>query len=68
MSDGPERDKLFLEAKRIAAAYMPMRYTAHRAEADLLHPWVVGFYKRPTFWQEWWHMVDIDLGKKAAAH
>jgi ABC-type transport system substrate-binding protein len=66
IEDGPERDKLFLEAKRIAAAYMPYRYTAHRSEADMLHPWVVGFYKRPTFWQEWWHMVDIDPSKKAA--
>jgi ABC-type transport system substrate-binding protein len=66
IEDGPERDKLFLEAKRIAAAYMPYRYTAHRAEADMLHPWVVGFYRRPTFWQEWWHLVDIDLSKKPA--
>ncbi len=64
IADGPEREQLFLEAKRIAAAYMPMRYTAHRAEADMLHPWVIGFYKRPTFWQEWWHMVDIDMDKK----
>ncbi len=67
IEDGPERDKLFLEAKRIAAAYMPYRYTAHRAEADMLHPWVVGFYKRPTFWQDWWHLVDIDLSKRARA-
>jgi ABC-type transport system substrate-binding protein len=66
IEDGPERDKLFLEAKRLAAAYMPYRNTAHRAEADMLHPWVVGFYRRPTFWQEWWHLVDIDLSKKPA--
>jgi ABC-type transport system substrate-binding protein len=64
IADGPEREKLFLEAKRIAAAYMPYRYTAHRAEADMLHPWVIGFYKRPTFWNDWWHMVDVDLAKK----
>ena len=66
IEDGPERDKLFVELKRIAAAYMPSRYTAHRSEADMLHAWVVGFYRRPTFWQEWWHMVDIDLSKKPA--
>ncbi len=64
IEDGPERDRLFLEAKRLAAAYMPYRNTAHRAEADMLHPWVVGFYRRPTFWREWWHLVDIDLSKK----
>jgi ABC-type transport system substrate-binding protein len=63
--DGPEREALFLQAKRLAAAYMPYRYTAHRMEADLLHGWVEG-YRRPLFWLEWWHMVDIDLGKQAA--
>jgi hypothetical protein len=30
-----------------------------------LHGWVVG-YRRPLFWQEWWHLVDIDTGKQAA--
>jgi ABC-type transport system substrate-binding protein len=64
--DGPERDALFLQAKRIAAAYMPYKHTAHRMEADMLHPWVIG-YRRPLFWQEWWHMVDID-GSKRAEH
>ena len=28
------------------------------------YPWVVG-YRRPVFWQEWWHMVDIDLDVQA---
>jgi ABC-type transport system substrate-binding protein len=63
--DGPEREALFLQAKRIAAAYMPYRYTAHRMEADLLHGWVEG-YRRPLFWLEWFHMVDIDTAKQAA--
>jgi ABC-type transport system substrate-binding protein len=63
--DGPERDALFLKAKQIAVAYMPYKNTAHRMEADMLHGWVVG-YRRPLFWQEWWHMVDIDTGKQAA--
>jgi ABC-type transport system substrate-binding protein len=63
--DGPERDALFLKAKQIAVAYMPYRNTTHRMEADLLHGWVSG-YRRPLFWLEWWHMVDIDTGKQAA--
>jgi len=62
--DGPERERLFLKAKEIAVAYMPYKYTAHRMEADMLQPWVVG-YRRPLFWLEWWHMVDIDNGKRA---
>jgi hypothetical protein len=61
--DGPERQMLFYQAKRMAAAYMPYRHTTHRMEADLLHPWILG-YRRPLFWQDWWHMVDIDETRK----
>jgi ABC-type transport system substrate-binding protein len=61
--DGPERDALFLKAKQLAVAYMPYKHTAHRMEADMLHAWVSG-YRRPLFWLEWWHMVDIDGSKR----
>ena len=63
LPDGPEREQLFLVAKRLAVTYMPYKHTAHRTEADMLQPWVAG-YRRPLFWQEWWHLVDIDLSKK----
>jgi ABC-type transport system substrate-binding protein len=63
MPDGPQRQALFDEAKRISVAYMPYRFLVHRISTDLWHPWVVGF-RRPLFWQEWYHMVDIDLSKK----
>jgi peptide/nickel transport system substrate-binding protein len=62
--DGPEREQLFLRAKGIAVAYMPYKYTNHRMEADMLHPWVIG-YRRPLFWLEWWHMVDVDMAMRA---
>jgi len=57
--DGPERDALFLEAKRIALVWMPYKALVHRISTDMLHPWVHGF-RRPLFWQEWWHLVDVD--------
>jgi ABC-type transport system substrate-binding protein len=63
LPDGPERLALFAEAKRISVAYMPYRNLVHRISTDMWHPWVVGF-RRPVFWQEWYHMVDIDLSKK----
>ncbi len=63
--DGAEREQLFLRAKQIAVAYMPYKHTAHRMEADMLQPWIVG-YRRPLFWLEWWHMVDIDPSKRPA--
>jgi ABC-type transport system substrate-binding protein len=65
LPDGPEREALFGEAKRIAAAFMPSRYLLHRISTDMWHPWVIGF-RRPLFWQEWYHMIDVDLSKKPA--
>lgn len=64
LPDGPERDALFLRAKRIAVAYMPYKVRVHRIFTDLVHPWVLGF-RRPLFWQDWWHRVDIDLAVRA---
>ena len=60
LPDGPEREALFIEGKRIAAAYMPYKYLVHRIANDLAHPWVIG-YRRTVFWNEWWHMVDVDM-------
>jgi ABC-type transport system substrate-binding protein len=65
MPDGPERLELFRQVKLIAAAYMPYKFNVHRISTDMWHPWVIGF-KRPLFWQEWWHMVDIDRSAKNA--
>jgi ABC-type transport system substrate-binding protein len=63
LPDGPERLALFHEAKKIAAAFMPYKFNVHRISTDMWQPWVVG-YRRPQFWQEWWHMADIDLDTK----
>jgi ABC-type transport system substrate-binding protein len=65
LPDGPEREALFREAKLLSVAYMPYRILLHRISTDLLHAWVEG-YRRPLFWNEWYHMVDIDLSKKPA--
>jgi len=59
LPDGPERDKLFLEAKRITVAYVPYKHHVHRILTDLTHAWVEGF-RRPPYWLEWWTYVDID--------
>lgn len=65
LPDGPERDALFDQAKRIAVAWAPYKLHVHRYAADMWHPWVIG-YRRPPFWQDWWHMVDVDPGLRAA--
>jgi ABC-type transport system substrate-binding protein len=65
LPDGPEREQLFHEAKRLAAAWMPYKVLVHRIANELLHPWVSG-YRRTPFWNEWWHLVDVDVAQRAA--
>jgi len=62
LPDGPERDALFKEAKRIAVAYVPYKVHVHRIVTDMEQPWVSGF-RRPLFWQDFWQFVDIDPGR-----
>ena len=66
LPDGPERERLFFEAKRLAVAYMPYKVLVHRIANELLHPWVSG-YRRCLFWQDWWAMVDVDPAMRSAA-
>jgi len=61
--NGPERDALFLQGKRIAAAYMPYKNHVNRMYTDMSQAWLIG-YRRPLFWNEWWHQVDIDNSLK----
>jgi len=65
LPDGTERDALFKQAQKIAIAYMPYKVRLNRVSTDMLQPWVIG-YRRPLFWQEWWHMVDVDNSKRPA--
>jgi ABC-type transport system substrate-binding protein len=64
--DGPERDQLFREAKRIVAAYAPYHSGVHRILTDLAWPWLIGF-RRPPYWLAWWQYVDIDAVQQAKA-
>ena len=58
-ADGPERAALFGQAVQLAIAYMPYKFRLSRIITDLAYPQLVG-YRRPIFWQDWWHYVDID--------
>jgi ABC-type transport system substrate-binding protein len=58
LPDGPEREALFERAKVIATAYMPYKALLNRISNDLAYKRLVG-HRRPLFWTEWWHMVDI---------
>jgi hypothetical protein len=47
-------------------AYMPYKFHVHRIHTDLAHPWLIG-YRRPPYWNTWWHYVDIDAAAQAKA-
>jgi ABC-type transport system substrate-binding protein len=63
LPDGPEREALFLEAKRLLVAYMPYKVHGHRVVTDMAWPQLVG-YRRPAFARDWWEYVDIDPGER----
>ena len=65
LPNGPERDGLFLQAKRISTAYAPYKQHVHRIYTDMAQPWLLG-YRRPLFWNRWWQMVDIDPALRPA--
>jgi ABC-type transport system substrate-binding protein len=66
LPDGPERDALFEQAKRLAAAHAPYKAHLHQYVDALTQPWLLG-YRRPVFWHDWWHMVDIDAARQRGA-
>ncbi len=66
LPDGPEREQLFFEGKRLLSVYVPYKYHVHRILTDLTWPWVIGF-RRPPYWRDWWPYVDIDAEQQAKA-
>ena len=65
LPDGPERQALIDEAKRLTVAYMPYKAHAHRIWTDMAQPWVKG-YHRNIFVREFWKYVDVDMDERAA--
>lgn len=63
LPDGPERLAQFEVAKRMAIAYAPYKVHVHQYVDILAQPWLVG-YRRPLFWYDWWHMVDVDMARR----
>ncbi len=66
LPDGPERDALFDKAKRLYIAYAPYKAHVHQAVDVLAHPCLDG-YRRPLFWYDWWHLVELDRSRTRPA-
>ena len=64
LPNGPERQALIDEAKRLTVAYMPYKAHAHRIWTDMAQPWVKG-YHRNIFVREFWKYVDLDPEEQA---
>ena len=58
LPDDPEREALFLQAKRLAVAYAPYKTHLHQLVDVVAQPRVQGF-RRPHFGYEWWQYVDL---------
>ncbi|XHS79403.1 ABC transporter substrate-binding protein [Burkholderiaceae bacterium UC74_6] len=58
MPDGPERNALIRQVQRLATAYMPYKYRAHRYITDVAASGVTGFRRGP-FWLNWWEYIEI---------
>ena len=63
LPDGPERLALFDVAKRMAIAYAPYKVHVHQFVDVLAQPWISG-YRRPMFWYDFWHLVDVDTARR----
>jgi ABC-type transport system substrate-binding protein len=66
LPDGPQREALFLQAKRLATAYAPYKSHTHQLVDVVAQAHVQGF-RRPHFGYEWWHRVDIDSPRPQAS-
>jgi ABC-type transport system substrate-binding protein len=64
LPDGPERQALLDQAKKIMVAYMPYKVHVHRITTDLWHPWLQGF-DRNIFVRDFWKYVDVDAARQA---
>lgn len=63
MPPSPERDKVYAEMNRIAAALTPWMPLTHRLRSEVSQPWLLGYKKHPMYNQVWKYL-DIDDSKR----
>lgn len=59
MPDGPERDAVIRDMKRMFVAWTPYKIHGHRFSNDVSHPWLIG-YRRHPFARDFFKHIDID--------
>jgi ABC-type transport system substrate-binding protein len=63
MPDGPERNVIIREMKRMFVAWMPYKIHGHRFTNDVWHPWLIG-YRRHPFGLDFFKWIDIDTDER----
>ena len=64
LPDGPEREAVIHQMKRIFVAWMPYKVHGHRFVNDVSHPWLIG-YRRHPFARDFFKHIDIDNDVRA---
>lgn len=64
--DSPERNTLYREMNRLAAAYAPWRMGVQRVFNHLIYPWVKGFKKHPILYTNYTYL-DLDVAARDQA-
>ena len=59
LPDGPEREALIRQGKKLLTAYMPYKVQLHRLLTDLSQPRVQGYWRHP-FARDVWRYVSVD--------
>jgi ABC-type transport system substrate-binding protein len=67
IADGPERDAIIRQMKRLLIAYMPYKIHGHRYTNDLSQPWLIG-YRRHPFARDFLKWIDVDPEIRARGH
>ena len=67
MPDGPERNAVIREMKRLMIVYMPYKLHGHRYVNDVTQPWLIG-YRRHPFARDFFKYLDIDETRRASTH
>ena len=66
LPDGPARDHLYNEMRRLLVAYAPWRFGVHRTYSHFINPWVLGYKRHPIYYTAFKYM-DIDVGLQKAS-
>ena len=59
LPDGPQRNAVIRELKRLFVVWMPYRFHGHRVLNDVWHPWLIG-YRRHPFARDFFKWIDVD--------